>query len=100
MGYRESFNMEIQCSGQAQENYDKLKAKLEGDKQQGKLAQVSKLSFDDAAKEVLATGTGFKSKIQCHDGKVVIDLELNFLLKAMRVQIEETIRKSLTKALV
>lgn len=91
--------MEIECPGQAGEIYSKLKRKLEEYRAQGKLAQLKDISFNDSACEALASGTGFKSKIQCCDGKVVVSLDLNFLLKPMRSQIEEGIRRSLAKAL-
>ncbi|MEW6057767.1 MAG: polyhydroxyalkanoic acid system family protein [Bdellovibrionota bacterium] len=91
--------MEIECPGQAKEIYAKLKSKISELQKQGKLGQVKEINFDDAAQEATAVGTGFKSKIQVKDGKVVVDLDLNFLLKAMRPQIEEGIRRSLSKAL-
>jgi hypothetical protein len=91
--------LEIQCSGKASEIYSKLKSKLGEYQAEGKLKQVSDIQFNDASLEAIATGTGFKSLIKCEDGKVSVDLDLNFLLKPMRAQIEEGIRKSIAKAI-
>ena len=90
--------MEIACSGHAPEIYKKIKTKLSGYLNQGKL-KLKDIVFDDRAHEALATGTGFKSKIRCRDGKVIVDLDLNFLLRPLRGQIEDGIRKNLTKVL-
>lgn len=89
--------MEIECPGQAAEIYNKLKTKLEDYRKQGKLQQLKDINFNDAAHEAVASGTGFKSKIQCRDGKVVVDLDLGLFLKPMRSQIEDGIRKTLAK---
>lgn len=89
--------MEIQCEGQAAEIYQKLKTKLTDYKSQGKLSQIKEIAFDDASRSAQASGTGFKSRIQCQDGKVVLDLDLNFMLKPMRGQIEEQVRKTVLK---
>lgn len=91
--------MEIQCSGQAVEIYQKLKTKLTDYQQQGKLSQLKDIQFDDTAKSAIASGTGFKSKIQCEDGKIVLDLDLNFMLKPMRGQIEDQIKKTISRIL-
>jgi len=91
--------MEIQCSGSASEIYGRIKTKFLDYKAQGKLSSISNIDWDDGGHVALASGTGFKSKIQCRDNKIVVDLELNFLLKAMRGQIEDGIRKIVTKAL-
>jgi hypothetical protein len=91
--------MEILCKGKkAGEIYERVKSKLVHYKETGKL-QIKDVNFNDAGLEGVATGTGFKAKLKCHDEKLVVDLELNFLLKAMRGQIEEGIRTSLSKAL-
>jgi hypothetical protein len=91
--------MEIVCSGKkAPEIFGILKGKLTRYVSEGKL-QMNKVEFTDASYEALATGTGYKAKIRCQDGKLVVDLELNFLLKAMRGQIEEGIKNTLKKAL-
>lgn len=89
--------MEIQCPGQAGEIYNKLKTKLADYQSQGKLQQLKDVQFDDASKTAVASGTGFKARIQCLDGKVTAELDLNFMLKPMRGQIEEQIKKSLSK---
>lgn len=89
--------MEIQCQGGADEIYSKLKTKLVDYKNQGKLSQIKDIDFDDASKSALASGTGFKTRISCQDGKIVLELDLNFMLKPMRGQIEEQIRKSISK---
>lgn len=89
--------MEIQCPGQATDIYAKLKTKLADYQAQGKLQQLKDIQFDDASKSAVASGTGFKTKIQCQDGKIVLDLDLNFMLKPMRGQIEEQIRKSIAR---
>ena len=99
MGTRGEFNMEIQCPGQASEIYLKLKTKFDDYQKQGKLSQVKDISFDDKTHQAMVSGTGFKSTIHCKDGKILVDLDLNFLLKPMRGQIEATIRKSIAKAL-
>ena len=91
--------MEIQCNGKASEIYQKIKTKFLSYKEQGKMQSISNIDWDDAKSFALASGTGFKAKIQCHDGKVMVDLDLNFLLKAMRGQIEEGIKKTISKAL-
>ncbi len=91
--------MEIACSGKASEIYQKLKTKLEQYKQDGKLAQVKSIEYNDLVLEALASGTGFKARIQSKDNKVVIDLDLNFMLKPMRGQIEESIKKSISRVL-
>jgi hypothetical protein len=90
--------MEIQVPGKGPEIYDKLKTKFLDYKAQGKLKALGEIHWDDASCSAKATGTGFKSTIKCHDGKIVVDLDLNFLLKAMRGQIEETIQKIVAKA--
>lgn len=89
--------MEIQCQGAAADIYTKLKTKLVDYKNQGKLSQIKDIDFDDSTKSAIASGTGFKTHITCHDGKIVLDLDLNFMLKPMRGQIEEQIRKSISK---
>ncbi len=91
--------MEIQCNGTAAEIYQKIKTKFLSYKDSGKLKSISDIAWDDGKSFALATGTGFKAKIQCHNGKVQVDLDLNFLLKAMRGQIEEGIQKTISKAL-
>lgn len=91
--------MEIQANGKASEIYEKLKTKFLDYKSQGKLKNLGEIEWNDQSCTALAKGTGFKSKIECRDGKVLVDLDLNFLLKAMRGQIEETIHKMVTKAL-
>ncbi|MBI3558693.1 MAG: polyhydroxyalkanoic acid system family protein [Deltaproteobacteria bacterium] len=92
--------MEIQCNGTASEIYHKIKTKFLSYKDQGKLKSISDIAWDDAKAIALASGTGFKAKIQCRDGKVMVDLDLNFLLKAMRGQIEDGIKATISKALV
>lgn len=91
--------MEIQCKGTGPEIYQKIKTKFLDYKAQGKLSQISNIEWDDKASIANASGTGFKAKIQCRDEKIVVDLDLNFLLKAMRGQIEEGIQKVVVKAL-
>lgn len=91
--------MEIQCKGKkAPEIYSTVKSKLTHYKDTGKL-QIKDVQFDDSALEGVASGTGFKAKVRCKDELLVVDLELNFLLKPMRGQIEEGIRSNLSKAL-
>jgi hypothetical protein len=89
--------MEFKCPGTASEIYNTLKTKLEDYQKQGKLSQLKDVDFNDAAHEAVASGAGFKSRIQCRDGKVMVDLELGFFLKPMRGQIEESIKKILAK---
>lgn len=89
--------MEIKASGKAPELYTKLKTKFLDYKSQGKLKTISNIDWNDAACTALASGTGFKATIACKDDRVTVDLELNFLLKAMRGQIEEGIHKMVGK---
>jgi len=93
--------LEIQCPGGREEIYRKVKARLEKMRSgQGKLSQqIKSMDFDDAASEAQLSGTGFKARVKCADGRVNVDLDLNFLLKPMRGQIEEAIRKKLAEAL-
>ena len=91
--------MEIQVSGKAEELFQKLKIKLQALKDQGKLEQLKELAFNEKKFSAEAKGTGFKSEIVCKDGLVEVSLDLNFLLKPMRTQIEESIRKSILKSL-
>ncbi|HRK03352.1 MAG TPA: polyhydroxyalkanoic acid system family protein [Oligoflexia bacterium] len=83
--------MEYAANGSAAEIYLKLKKKLEDYRNAGKLEQLKEVTFDDAAHTARATGPGFKANIACKDGKVVVELDLNFLLKPMRGKIEEKI---------
>ncbi|MBI3543179.1 MAG: polyhydroxyalkanoic acid system family protein [Deltaproteobacteria bacterium] len=91
--------MEIQCSGSANEIYTKIKTKFLDYKAQGKLQAFGNIDWDDQSCTALAKGTGFTGKIKCQDNKIVVDLDLNFLLKAMKGQIEDGIRKTVAKAL-
>jgi len=92
--------LEIDCPGhQGADIYRKLKDKLADVQKQGKISQLKDISFNDSACEAVATGTGFKSVIKCQDNKVVVNLDLNFLLKPLRSQIEEMIRKTVSKVL-
>jgi hypothetical protein len=91
--------MEIQCTGSASEIYNRIKTKFLDYKSQGKLSSISNIEWDDRGCLALASGTGFKSKIRCEKDRITVDLELNFLLKAMRGQIEDGIRKVVMKAL-
>ena len=89
--------MEIECPGSAAEIYHKLKAKLNDYKSQGKLEQIKNIDYDDDHLKALCKGTGFTGVFECIDQKVKIDIDLNFLLKPMRGQIEEVIRKIVNK---
>ncbi len=89
--------MEFECHGTAKEIYEKLKNGFEKYRSQGKLSQIQKIQFQDDVCLVCAEGTGFKSKIQCLENKIFINFDLNFLLKPMRSQIEESVRKFLNK---
>lgn len=91
--------MTLETKGSKEEIYTKLKTKLQDYFAQGKISQLKEIRFDDAKFEALASGTGFKAKIACRDSKVDIELDLNFLLKAMRGQIEEQVTKMITKTL-
>lgn len=91
--------MEILCPGKpADQVYGIIKTKLLSYRDQGKL-QIKDVRPDDARKYLEAGGTGFTAKIQCSDGKVLVDLELGFLLKAIRGKIEDGIRENFSRAL-
>jgi hypothetical protein len=89
--------MEFPVSGTKSEIYEKLKAKLGEAVSAGKIPALKELSWNDAGHQATASGPGFKAKITCMDGKVGVDLDLNFMLKAMRGQIEEQVKKSVQK---
>lgn len=90
--------MEIKCSGKAQKIYEKVKPKLKVYGEQGKM-QIKEVAFDDDRYEATASGTGFKAKIQCRDDCVIVDLDLNFLLRPIRATIEDGIRQGFSKIL-
>ncbi len=89
--------MEFQVKGSKSEIYGKLKGKLQGALAAGKMPALKDIAWDDAACTAKATGTGFKATITCFEGRVGVDLDLNFVLKAMRGQIEEQVKKSVQK---
>ena len=89
--------MEFQVSGTQQELYTKLKEKLSGFVAAGKLPYVKNLDYKDAAHSVSATGSGFKVEIQCFDGRVAVAMELNLVLRALKSQIEDQVKKAVTK---
>lgn len=91
--------MEIKVPGTGPEIYQKLKTKFLAKQAEGKLKSLGQIEWNDSSCVAKATGTGFKSTIQCKDGLVHVELDLNFLLKAMRGQIEQTIQQMVTKAL-
>lgn len=92
--------MEIECPGTASEIYGKLKTKFDAFRKASNIGQYIKdVTFNDSSHSVQATGTGFKADIECRDGKIVADLNLSFLLKAIRPQIEDGIRKNIARAI-
>ena len=66
---------------------------------QGKIPNLKEVTYNDSGLEALVHGTGFKGSLKCSEGKVVVALDLNFLLKPMRGQIEEMIQRALAKSL-
>lgn len=89
--------MEITTQGSAQSIYSKLKSKFEEIQAQGKFEQIKEIRYDDAACKAIASGPGFKADIQCKDGKVLVALDLNFLLKPLRGKIEEKIAQMVSR---
>ena len=92
-------NMEIQSSGAAAEVYGRLKTRITELRSKGKLSVIRDIKFNDSGLSVRATGSGFEALIACVDGKVNVDLKLGLLLKPIRGQIEEGLRKRLQDAL-
>ncbi|MBI2606230.1 MAG: polyhydroxyalkanoic acid system family protein [Deltaproteobacteria bacterium] len=91
--------MEIQSSGSAAEVYGRLKTRITELRAKGKLSVIRDIRFDDSGLSAQATGSGFRALIACADGKVSVDLKLGLLLRPMRGQIEEGLRKRLQDAL-
>ncbi len=91
--------MEILCQGSQSEIYTKLKARIQDLVARGKLAMINDVEFMDSTHAARAKGTGFEAKINCTEGKVLVDLSLGFLLKPMRGKIEEGLRARLESAL-
>ena len=89
--------MEIPTQGTAQNIYSKLKAKFTEYQTQGRFEQIKDIQYDDAACSARAVGPGFKANIECKDNKVLVELDLNFLLKPLRGKIEESIAKMVSK---
>lgn len=92
--------MEIQCKGNADENFSKLRLRLDDYKKRGKLEQVEEVQYNDAQKTVYAKGTGFTCTIACKDQKLDVQLDLNFFLKPMRGKIEDMLKSKLSEAVV
>jgi hypothetical protein len=91
--------MEITCKGSALEIYQLFKNKIEEMQKNDRLSIVENLKFDDSTLTTIATGKGFQAKIFCLDNLLKVDLDLSFLLKPLRSQIEEKLRQKLESAL-
>ena len=91
--------MEIQSSGSAAEVYSRLKTRITELRSKGKLSVIRDIKFNDSGLSAQAIGSGFEALIACVDGKVNVDLRLGLLLKPIRGQIEEGLRKRLQDVL-
>lgn len=91
--------MEFAIKGTQTEIYQKLKTRFQELKSQGRFKQVEKLSFDDHSFQATMSGTGFTAIVHCLNEKVSVDLDLAFLLKPLKGQIEQTIRQKIDEVL-
>ncbi len=91
--------MDIQCSGSANETYQKLKQKIQELKSSSSESYLQNIQFNDSDLTAVAKGTGYEAFFKFKDQKIEMDLKLGILLKALRSQIESKISEKITKSL-
>jgi hypothetical protein len=89
--------MEFQVQGTKAEIYSKLKEKLQGYVDAGKLPYIKGIAWNDASCSGNVTGPGFKAVVQCRDGGASMQLDLGIALRLMKGKIEAEVQKTVQK---
>lgn len=96
-------NIEAKSKYDSKETYSRVKNFLETDQGLRKLDAQIKCTFDDNKMTANANGSQFKANLQVLSesptSKVVISVDLPFLLMPFKGKVEETLQRKLEKAL-